>query len=420
MQRQRARSPQDDSRCKPAKAPPATARAPDAAHDAAGLMVIQRNAGNHAVSRLLAGGSVVLMRDDKPASGATAPAPAPGPPVPTGGNFTPAEAALLGKARATLQPQGNAIVGVLIPEGGKPIFLQSGGGQGFSSHVEGKATTVMREQGIARARLIVELEPCQICDRSTYPGPDVPSGGVTGSASGKQIPLQTSKINTALPAGTKLTVVGPESTGIYEGVRPSVSPRAPVVPSVGDPLPHSQPAQSAVAPKTAAPGPGPAAQGAATTPKTGSTPAVEPVPTPTRVPAVKPVSPVRAGLKAGGQALGWTLLFAGLQHLANRRMQKELEADIDRTRPHMLKWAQHEKTKKPDAPVYLVVKVRFDDYSNYMVLVGWLPDRKLSLASVGVTDRAIDPPRIEVEDHSLNILRPGKTTEITYTELLIQ
>jgi hypothetical protein len=198
---------------------------------------LQRTAGNRAFTALLA-------RQGGTGSGSAAGQGVPAAPAPIGANFTPQEAALLAQARAELQPQGNAIVGVLIPEGGKPIFLQSGGGQGFFSHIEGKATKEMREQGITRARLLVELEPCQICDRSTYTGPDVPREGVPGTKSGKLIPLQTSKINTALPAGTKLTVVGPESTGIYEGVGPKVLPKAPVVPPVSDPHPDPGPAKT--------------------------------------------------------------------------------------------------------------------------------------------------------------------------------
>jgi hypothetical protein len=373
------------------------------------VLALQMAAGNRAVAGLLrrpkqrtAGNAArrVLGRNPNPqASGQTVPAS----PGPTGANFTAGEAALLAQARTALQPKGNAIVGVLIPEGGKPIFLQSGGGQGFSSHIEGKATTVMREQGIMRARLLIELEPCQICDRSTYPGPDVPSQGVTGTAGGKRIPLQTSKINTALPAGTKLTVVGPESTGIYEGVGPKVSPKAPVVPPVSDPHPDPGPV------KTPPP--------KATPPATVPAPKAEPVPKAT-APA-KPTSPFKSGLKAGGKALGWALLFAGLDYLALQQLVKDVEAQIDTARPHMLKWAEREKARTPDKPVFLMIKVRFDDYTRYMPLMGWLPDRKMFLAGVAITAEPVDPPKVEVDDHSLDFFRPGQTIVTTYTELLI-
>jgi hypothetical protein len=207
------------------------------------LRALQRSVGNRATSRLVAAarqdGAAGRVRPTPRGSLVLARQPQPEPPK-AGSNFTAQEGALLAQARATLKPEGTAIVGVLIPEGGAPIFLRSGGGQGFSSHVEGKATAKMRELGITRAKLIVELEPCQICDRSTYPGPDVPSQGVKSTASGKDIPLQISKINTALPRGAKLTVAGPETTGMYEGVVP---PAASGPPQPSD-LPHPDPKPS--------------------------------------------------------------------------------------------------------------------------------------------------------------------------------
>lgn len=137
------------------------------------------------------------------------------------------------------------------------------------------------------------------------------------------------------------------------------------------------------------------------------------------MPSVKPVSPLRGGLKAGGKALAWALLFIGLDYLALRQMQKQLEQDIDQARPHMLKWAQSEKARTPDKPVYLRIHVRFDDYTRYFPLLGWMPERRLILAGVGIQDHPIDPPITEVEDHTLNFFRPGTTTQVQYTELLI-
>lgn len=135
----------------------------------------------------------------------------------TGSNFTPEQARILADARAAEKPKGKAIVGVLILPNGERKVLQSGGGQGFSSHVEGKATRFMRDRGIARATLLVESEPCQICDRSTYPHGEVPREGVPSTKSGKPLPMQTPKINTALPRDVVLVVIGPLSTGIYSG-----------------------------------------------------------------------------------------------------------------------------------------------------------------------------------------------------------
>src|SRR5690606_7009440 len=53
------------------------------------------------------------------------------------------EIAELNAARARLIPaseRGNAIVGILIAEDGRRFEFRSGGGQGFYTHIEGKAT----------------------------------------------------------------------------------------------------------------------------------------------------------------------------------------------------------------------------------------------------------------------------------------
>lgn len=60
------------------------------------------------------------------------------------------------------------------------------------------------------------------------------------------------------------------------------------------------------------------------------------------------------------------------------------------------------------------------EYSTYIPLVGWTPDApELFVASVGMTSTPVDPPDVQVEDHTLNVLHPGKTVWVTYTELLI-
>src|SRR5258708_114767 len=102
---------------------------------------------------------------------------APAPPPSKGSNFSPKQVELLQQAREKLKPEGDAIVGVLIADDGRQVELKSGGGQGFSSHIEGKATAKMNELGIKKATLLSELEPCQLCNRSDYPaatGPETP------------------------------------------------------------------------------------------------------------------------------------------------------------------------------------------------------------------------------------------------------
>jgi hypothetical protein len=144
-----------------------------------------------------------------------------GPSAPAPSNFTPQQQELLAQARRHLKPKGDAIVGVLQPEKGPPVELMSGGGQGFRSHIEGKATALMEQLGLKKATLLVELEPCEgICDTSTYPGgeqgPEIPKL----SKKGEEIPYRLSNINSTLDKGSELTVVGPKTTNIYRGVRP--------------------------------------------------------------------------------------------------------------------------------------------------------------------------------------------------------
>ncbi|MBK6714951.1 MAG: DUF4157 domain-containing protein [Burkholderiales bacterium] len=136
--------------------------------------------------------------------------------------LTASEINMLNEVRGRLVPvaeRSTAIVGILIAEDGRKFELKSGGGQGFSSHVEGKATSKMEELGITKATLLVEKEPCQICDRSVYPQETGPESPLKSSRTGADLSRQTSKINTAMKIGTELTVVDPHSASLYRGVK---------------------------------------------------------------------------------------------------------------------------------------------------------------------------------------------------------
>lgn len=144
--------------------------------------------------------------------------------------LTASEVKLLNEVRSRLVPaneRSTAIVGVLIAEDGRKFELRSGGGQGFSSHVEGKATAKMEELGITKATLLVEKEPCQICDRSVYPQETGPETPLISSRTGEELSRQTPKINTALRRGSELIVVDPESASLYRGVKSVPSPKPP-------------------------------------------------------------------------------------------------------------------------------------------------------------------------------------------------
>lgn len=145
------------------------------------------------------------------------PAPTPATTPDLGPNFTPEQKEILRTARTNLKPKEGGIVGVLIAKDGRKFEFQSGGGQGFSSHIEGKATAKMNELDITEGTLLVEDEPCQICDRSVYDPEKGPEEPLKSTATGKDLVRQTPKINSALPRGSKITVVGPKTTGIYWG-----------------------------------------------------------------------------------------------------------------------------------------------------------------------------------------------------------
>jgi hypothetical protein len=174
-----------------------------------------------AADKVLSSGSVDSVNTNGPQQISKAPPKKP-PPPPTvtpelGANFTPAQKELLRTARNNLNPKKGGIVGVLVAEDGRIFEFESGGGQGFSSHIEGKATAKMNELNITNATLIVEKEPCQMCDRSVYDPELGPEEPLKSTKTGKDLDRQTPKINSALPKGSQLTVVGPETTGLYKG-----------------------------------------------------------------------------------------------------------------------------------------------------------------------------------------------------------
>ena len=165
-------------------------------------------------------------------------------PPPRIGGLTRAEWVRIAAARNffNLPPRPTSsqstIVGVLITEAGEEIFLKSGGeggpsggtqrghiprgrGESFTgggssqgniaTHVEGHAAAVMHQRNISQATLLIEAAPCKVCDN----------------------PTGTANLTRALPPGSKLTVVDPETTGHYwSSQRPGsgTAPAAPVTP----------------------------------------------------------------------------------------------------------------------------------------------------------------------------------------------
>jgi Domain of unknown function (DUF4157)/Double-stranded DNA deaminase toxin A len=116
-----------------------------------------------------------------------------------------------------------------VPRGAGEAFTQGGTHQGnIATHVEGHAAAVMHEQKITDATLLIEEMPCEgACDATRAWDP------IKGdwSGLGKARPA-TPNISTALPPGSKLTVVDPEAAGIY---RSSQIPSTIAKPPVGSP-----------------------------------------------------------------------------------------------------------------------------------------------------------------------------------------
>jgi hypothetical protein len=99
-----------------------------------------------------------------------------------------------------------------IPRGEGEAFTGGGHSQGnIATHVEGKAAARMHQLNISQATLLVERQPCEVCDD----------------------PERTPNITVALPPGAKLTIVDPEATGYYESVQlpPARSSAAPTTPT---------------------------------------------------------------------------------------------------------------------------------------------------------------------------------------------
>ncbi|MGR9051039.1 MAG: hypothetical protein ACU84J_00175 [Gammaproteobacteria bacterium] len=239
------------------------------------------------------------------------------------------------------------------------------------------------------------------------------------------------------PQDVKLVVtgVGGQSTGVTgrlqsEGVqfRTEPTPKSQPVAKTPTPAPAKPPAAVATPakppvpiaePPVAAP---PIKPPAAPAPKpaTVPAPAVKGQPAPVTVPTVRPVSAWRAGLKAGGKALFVTLIFAGLEYLVQRRLAKELDESLDQTRKGAMPWAQRLKRNDPSKPVYIRFTIESKDYSRYVPFLGWMPEAPvLHMISMAMLREEIAPPIVEVQDRRLDILKPGVTTRVTYTELMI-
>jgi isocitrate/isopropylmalate dehydrogenase len=126
------------------------------------------------------------------------------------------------------------------------------------------------------------------------------------------------------------------------------------------------------------------------------------------------------GLRAGARAAAWALVFAGLGYLVQTKLEADLENSIDAALKGATGWAQRVKREDPSMPVYMQIRIEAKDYSNYVPLLGWMPEAPvLHMIGFSIVREEINPPIVNVRDERLNMLRPGATTTITYTELMV-
>jgi Domain of unknown function (DUF4157) len=234
----------------------------------------------------------------------------------------------------------------------------------------------------------------------------------TALASGQPLPHNVQLVVTAT-GGRSTGVTGRLQTAGVQ-YRPEPTPQAPANATTNTTPP---PAQVQVhAPETT-----PAAAKPAAIPAQAPTgAAVAEPPAPVRVAPARPTSAWRAGMKAGGQALLLALLFAGLDYLVRRRLEKDLEVSILRARMGAMPWALRLKLQDPLKPVFMKITVESKDYSDFIPLLGWMPQEpKLHMLSIEMVRQELDPPLVDVKDERLNLLHPGVTTRVVYTEPMV-
>jgi hypothetical protein len=144
-------------------------------------------------------------------------------------------------------------------------------------------------------------------------------------------------------------------------------------------------------------------------------------PPPSVTPTVPRGTRLKVGLKAGAKGGLQMLAFMGLDYLVRRLQEKEVQENIDRCRVGQQKSAERLKAEHPDEPIYFTVEVVDEEWSNFVPLLGWMPEPpKVHLVMCGSpTTEVVDPPVVEVRDYRLRVWRPGMTTTVTYSELMI-
>jgi hypothetical protein len=221
-----------------------------------------------------------------------------------------------------------------------------------------------------------------------------------------------------------------KQTGAPVEKAPGPQPTEPTAPA------KTEPTAPEPAPEAAAPEAGPAEPAPPTPaepvpeplPPTSSGPVVEPVP---GQPVVEPVPPVvgpkgptstpwkgglKTGLKEGGKAALWALLFVGLDYLRRKALEERVEKEMANLRQHMRGFGERQKKSTPNQPVFLRFVVTYMDYQKYFPVTGWMPEPLEGIVSASVTSTPMDSPELRVENHEGDFFYPGTTTILTFTE----
>ena len=136
--------------------------------------------------------------------------------------------------------------------------------------------------------------------------------------------------------------------------------------------------------------------------------------------AAEPHVPAGRVKAVGRAAAGAAIRMGGqmaLTAVVLESQRRELQQAIANAHRYVLPFVEDLKSRDPDRQVYISLTIRQSSFQQYIPFEGWVPaEDKLELWQFHATTDAIDPPKETVEDHSLNVLRPGKIIWTTYTE----
>jgi hypothetical protein len=124
-------------------------------------------------------------------------------------------------------------------------------------------------------------------------------------------------------------------------------------------------------------------------------------------------------VRSGAKALGWMLVFLGLEYYVHKKQAEQLERDIDLAKHAMRGLAATQKAAHPDRPVYLTLTIRSVQFHTYYPFLGWFPQApQLGIWRAEVTGTPTDPP-VVAEQIYIGPVHPGEVRSVTYSELLL-